>query len=117
MSLRTASLAILLAFLFGFSVARANQAHEHPAGDPTKLGKVSFPISCDEQTKPVFSQAVAMLHSFWYEKAAETFSAVAKQDPACGMAFWGIAMSHYHPLWEQPSAASLKAGAAAVEKA
>ncbi len=117
MRVRTASLVILVAFLLSAPAMRANQAHEHPAGDPTKLGKVNFPISCDEQTKPVFNQAVAMLHSFWYEKAAETFSAVAKRDPGCGMAYWGVAMSHYHPLWEQPGAASLKAGASAVEKA
>ena len=36
-----------------------------------------------------------MLHSFWYEKAAEAFAVVAEKDPACSMAYWGIAMTYY----------------------
>jgi tetratricopeptide (TPR) repeat protein len=91
--------------------------HEHPAGDPTKLGKVSFPVSCDPSVQPQFSSAVAMLHSFWYEKASETFAAVAEKDPMCGMAYWGIAMTYYHPIWQAPGPADLKAGTAYMEKA
>jgi hypothetical protein len=91
--------------------------HEHPAGDPTKLGKVSFPVSCEPSVQPQFSSAVAMLHSFWYEKASDTFAAVAQKDPTCGMAYWGIAMTYYHPIWPAPGPADLKAGAAAAEKA
>ncbi|MFS8084147.1 MAG: hypothetical protein ACMG6H_00805, partial [Acidobacteriota bacterium] len=33
------------------------------------------------------------------------------------MSYWGVAMSHYHPLWEPPNAADLKSGAAAIERA
>jgi len=55
--------------------------HEHPAGDPSKLGKVSFPVSCETSVQPQFSSAVAMLHSFWYEKASDTFAAVAQKIP------------------------------------
>ena len=91
--------------------------HEHSAGDVAKLGKVSFSVSCDPSVQAKFSSAVAMLHSFWYERAKETFSAVAEKDPTCVMANWGIAMSYYHPLWQPPSHADLKAGAAAVQKA
>jgi tetratricopeptide (TPR) repeat protein len=97
--------------------AIAQHEHEHPAGDPTKLGKVNLPISCHPAVHPQFSSAVAMLHSFWYEKASETFAAVAQKDPACGMAYWGIAMTYYHPIWEAPGPADLKAGAEAAEKA
>jgi hypothetical protein len=91
--------------------------HEHPAGDPSKLGKVSFPVSCEPSVQPQFSSAVAMLHSFWYEKASDTFAAVAQKDPTCGMAYWGIAMTYYHPIWQAPGPADLKAGAAAADKA
>src|SRR5579864_702117 len=91
--------------------------HDHPAGDPSKLGKVSFPVSCEPSVQPQFSSAVAMLHSFWYEKASDTFAAVAQKDPMCGMAYWGIAMTYYHPIWQAPGPADLKAGAAAAEKA
>jgi hypothetical protein len=99
-----------------FDVSVAAQ-HEHPAGDPAKLGKVSFPVSCDANVQAQFNSAVAMLHSFWYEKASDTFAAVAANDPACGMAYWGIAMTYYHQIWQAPGASDLRAGAAAVEKA
>jgi tetratricopeptide (TPR) repeat protein len=90
--------------------------HEH-GGAPEKLGKVSFPVSCSPAVQPQFNLAVAMLHSFWYAKSAEAFSVVAKADPACGMAFWGVAMAHYHPLWEIPNPEDLKQGAAAAQEA
>ncbi|HXZ13103.1 MAG TPA: hypothetical protein VEG64_11980 [Candidatus Sulfotelmatobacter sp.] len=91
--------------------------HEHPAGDPGKLGKVSFPVSCDPSVQQQFSSAVAMLHSFWYEKASTTFASVGEKDPACGMAYWGVAMTYFHQIWESPGPADLKAGMASVEKA
>jgi tetratricopeptide (TPR) repeat protein len=113
-------LSLISMVLIGISaafVAPAVAQHDHPAGDPGKLGKVNFPVSCDPTVQPQFSSAVAMLHSFWYEKASDTFSAVAEKDPACAMAYWGIAMTHYHLIWEAPGPADLKAGAAAAEKA
>jgi hypothetical protein len=91
--------------------------HEHPAGDPGKLGKVNFSVSCEASVRTDFNGAVAMLHSFWYEKANEAFAAVAEKDPACSMAYWGMAMTHYHPIWEAPGPADLKAGLAALERA
>src|SRR5277367_748360 len=108
---------VLLAGVCAASVPPAVAQHEHPAGDPSKLGKVSFPVSCDPSVQTQFSSAVAMLHSFWYEKANDTFAAVAQKDPTCGMAYWGIAMTYYHPIWPAPGPADLKAGAAAAEKA
>ena len=108
---------VLLVGLCAAFVPAAVAQHEHPAGDPSKVGKVSFPVSCEPSVQPQFSSAVAMLHSFWYEKASDTFVAVAQKDPACGMAYWGIAMTYYHPIWQAPGPADLKAGAAAAEKA
>ena len=108
---------VLLLGVCAAFVAPVIAQHEHPAGDPGKLGKVSFPVSCEPSVQPQFSSAVAMLHSFWYEKASDTFAAVAEKDPTCGMAYWGIAMTYYHQLWPAPGPADLKAGAASVEKA
>ncbi len=107
----------LVAFVSVLFAGPAVAQHEHPAGDPEKLGQVSFPVSCDAALQPQFNSAVAMLHSFWYEKAHDTFVAIAEKDPACGMADWGIAMTYYHPIWEAPGPAALKDGSAAVEKA
>ncbi|SRR5260370_19396396 len=100
----------------GMFVIRAVAQHEHPAGELGRLGKVNFPVSCDPSVQPQFNSAVAMLHSFWFEKASDTFVAVAHKAPTCGMAYWGIAMTHYHPIWEAPGPADLKEGMAAVEK-
>ncbi|HEX3185051.1 MAG TPA: hypothetical protein VHQ94_09640, partial [Pyrinomonadaceae bacterium] len=58
----------------------------------------------------------AWLHSFEYDEAEKAFTEVAVADPQCGMAYWGIAMSNYHPLWAPPGAAELKKGWDAVEK-
>ena len=71
----------LFVAVYSVIVPAAFAQHEHPAGDPSKLGKVSFPVSCDPSVQQQFSSAVAMLHSFWYEKASETFSAIAEKDP------------------------------------
>jgi hypothetical protein len=107
---------VLIAICATFAVRTVAQ-HDHLAGDPGKLGKVNFPVTCDPAVQPQFSSGVAMLHSFWYEKASDTFAAIAQKDPTCGMAYWGIAMTYYHQVWPAPGSADLKAGAAAAEKA
>jgi hypothetical protein len=108
---------LLLVGAYGTLVPPVVAQHEHVAGEPGKLGKVSFPVSCDPSVQSQFTSAVAMLHSFWYEKAADTFAKVGGKDPGCGMAYWGVAMTYYHPIWQAPGPADLKAGSAAVEKA
>src|SRR5437867_13215014 len=76
--------------------------HEHKEGDPTKLGKVHFPISCSASSQKRFDVGLAMLHSFWYAKAEKAFSNLAAADPRCAMAHWGVAMSHFHQIWGAP---------------
>ena len=102
--------------------AEGNGAMEHhgampaPAADE-KLGEVHFPVSCNKDAQKRFERAVAILHSMWYEEAVKAFTGVAEADPACAMAWWGVAMSHWYPLWFPPPAPALKAGAEAVAKA
>src|SRR5919108_5577621 len=57
-----------------------------------KLGKVTFPTSCDPSVQPQFERGVAMLHSYWFIQARKTFEAVLQQDPTCAIAYWGIAV-------------------------
>ena len=78
----------------------AQETHIHNA--PEKLGKVSFPISCAPAVQDQFNRGVALLHSFAYTAAEEAFQSVAKSDPQCAMAHWGIAMTYFHQLWEPP---------------
>lgn len=96
------------------TVLFADEGHQHempPAGD---FGAVRFATSCSAAAQPKFQRSVAILHSFGYEQARAAFEQVAKTDPQCAMAWWGIAMTHYHGLWEQIAYAD---GAAAVAKA
>jgi hypothetical protein len=76
-----------------------------------EFGTVSFSQSCDEKTRPDFNLAIALLHSFEYTEAEKVFVKVMDQDPQCVMAYWGAAMSNFHPLWSPPSATELQKGA------
>ncbi len=94
------------------------QSHQHEHSDAgERLGKVDFPISCSPDVQQKFNRAVATLHSFWYDEAEKTFREVATADPQCGMAWWGVAMSNYHPIWAPPNAAELAKGVEAAKTA
>jgi tetratricopeptide (TPR) repeat protein len=79
--------------------------------------EVDFVTSCSPAVQHAFKHAVWTLHSFWYPEALKDFTAVTEAEPDCAIGYWGIAMSHWYPLWYPPSSAALKAGSDAVEKA
>lgn len=81
------------------------------------LGSVRFPASCVPAAQKTFERGVALLHSFSYDEAEKTFSEATRIDPGCAMAYWGVAMSPYHPVWAPPKPEDLKKGMAAVGKA
>ena len=109
---------LAIGFTAAVLVARASlaQEHQHSHGETEALGKVHFPTSC-RGVDAEFTRAVALLHSFGYEEARLAFEAVAAKDSACAMAYWGIAMTWYHPIWAPPNPQELAAGAAAAKKA
>ena len=79
--------------------------------------EVDFATSCSPAVQHAFKHAVWTLHSFWYPEALKDFTAVTEAEPGCAIGYWGIAMSHWYPLWYPPSPSALKAGSEAVEKA
>ena len=84
-------------------------------GSPDKqFGSVDFKTSCSEKVQQDFDLAVALLHSFEYTEAEKMFARVIDKDPGCAMAYWGVAMSNYHPLWAPPTKPELEKGAKAV---
>ena len=88
------------------------------ANEAEKLGTVSFPISCTGESQQGFDRAVAMLHNFWFPQAGNAFADVAKADPECAMAYWGVAISaRANPLVGTPPPAAMKRGWEYVEKA
>jgi tetratricopeptide (TPR) repeat protein len=78
------------------------------------FGTVSFETSCPQSVKADFDLAVSLLHSFEYDEAEKAFAKVIDEEPACAMAYWGVAMSNYHPLWSPPTQAELEKGAKAI---
>src|SRR5271165_3083923 len=91
--------------------------HHHEDLTETQLGTVHFPISCAASVQKPFARGVALLHSFWYEEAEKEFIDIAKNDPHCAMAHWGIAMSIWHQLWNEPDAKVIARGLEEVETA
>src|SRR6266571_7982340 len=96
-------------------VGRLPAQEVHPRHGET-IGRVVFPVSCTPEARTRFERAVALLHSFWYERAADTFREAVVADTACAMGYWGQAMSLFHPLWTPPTGADLAAGLAASER-
>jgi tetratricopeptide (TPR) repeat protein len=84
--------------------------HHHDELNETQLGTVHFPTSCAPAVQKPFERGVSMLHSFWYEESEKEFLEIAKDDPKCGMAHWGVAMSLWHQLWNQPDAKVIARG-------
>jgi tetratricopeptide (TPR) repeat protein len=104
------------------SVALAQSQHSmpmHPAAPSPdeKLGTVSFAVSCSPAVQASFNRGVALLHDFWYEEAGPQFEQIAKADPGCAMAHWGLAMSPFHQIWDRPDEATMKSGWEEIQKA
>ena len=79
--------------------------------------QVQFENSCSPEVQSEFNHAVTMLHSFEYLETARMFGEIIEQDPGCAMAYWGAAMSIWHPLWAPPSKAHLEQGAQILTRA
>lgn len=95
----------------------AGMAPASGALTPAVLGSVSFQTSCKPQLKEDFDRAVALLHSFWLDEAERTFKAVAKRDPSCAMAQWGVAMTIFNQVNGGPTTAGVAAANQALAKA
>src|SRR2546425_5546984 len=83
-----------------------------------KLGRLSFPTSCDPKVQAELERGVAMIHSYWFLIARRTFEGVLRQDPNCAIAYWGIALDLLNNVFvAPPSRADAEAAWAALEKA
>jgi tetratricopeptide (TPR) repeat protein len=83
-----------------------------------KLGRLTFPTSCDPSVQAEFERGVAMIHSYWFLIARRTFQNVLQRDPNCAIAYWGIALDLLNnSLAVVPPRADAEAAWAALEKA
>jgi tetratricopeptide (TPR) repeat protein len=104
---------LIAGLLLSVSVTWADEEHHHALTE-TEVGSVQFLTSCSRDVAGNFNRAVALLHSFQYEQSRQAFAQIAKEHPDCAMAHWGIAMSHYHGLWDN---GDMPAGREALRKA
>jgi tetratricopeptide (TPR) repeat protein len=110
----------LLLALIAFAqtaVADDNEGHHHEDLTAAQLGTVTFPVSCNPAVQKSFERGVALLHSFWYEEAEKEFVHISAEAPNCAMAHWGVAMSLWHQLWNEPDKKVIEHGMEEVHQA
>ena len=95
--MRAATLAVT-ALLALARPTTGQEAHRH---DPAEraLGSVTFANSGAPAAQAPFLRGMALLHSFEYEDAAESFRAAQHADPAFALAYWGEALTYSKLLW------------------
>ncbi len=81
-------------------------AHEHAEAEmsttPVQLGRLSFPTSTHSKpAQAAFEQGMLWLHLFEYDHAVDSFHEAERLDPGFAMAYWGEAMTHTHPVWNE----------------
>jgi tetratricopeptide (TPR) repeat protein len=105
------SLLLVLAALLVAAHSAGDDSMRSAAAFPgERLGAVSFAVSCSPSVRASFNRGVALLHDFWYEEARPQFESIAKADPDCAMAHWGIAMSVFHQIWDRPDEHAMTLG-------
>jgi Tfp pilus assembly protein PilF len=94
------------------------EQHQHEGMAPKDIGTVSFETSCSPAVKTRFNEAVALLHSFWFQESRDIFNDVLKQDPNCAIAHWGVALTYWgNPFAGQRSPQVIANGKGAIDKA
>lgn len=89
---RSIHVAVLLSVgVFGTQLLSAQRA---PQPTPVRMN-----VSCSQSVQADFNAALTLLHHMTYPQAREGFVHVAERDPNCAMAYWGVAMTLFTPLW------------------
>lgn len=81
------------------------------------LGDVRFETSCSAEAQQKFHRAMALYHSFDWDRGKAAFAEIAQIDPRCGMAHWGLAMVAADNPFAWPVSLKLKEGDEAIRKA
>ena len=77
-----------------------------------RLGTLAFPNSGAKAAQDDFIRGVLYLHSFEYDDAAKAFQQAQARDPGFVMAYWGEAMTHTHPVWNEQDLSAARAALA-----
>jgi hypothetical protein len=114
MGIRYGRFLLVMTCVSCIAATRAADHTQHAAD----VGQVHFPTSCSPQVQARFDHAVALMHSFAFSVADKIFSEIAAAEPACAMAYWGLAFgARSNPLVGAPAAGAMKTGRDNIEKA
>lgn len=100
---------VLVAAIFVGCLPSVTHAQEPAAA------QVRFANSCPADAQRGLIRGITLLHSFEYPEASRTFDSVTERWPQCVIAYWGAAMSLWHPLWAPPSQEELVKGRELLE--
>jgi len=113
-----AAVSIVVLALGALSGACAGRAPAPARPGPTLppnagLGRLSFPTSTRvAAAQDAFHTGMLLLHLFEYDDAARAFQRAETLDPSFAMAYWGEAMTHTHPIWDEQDVAAARAALA-----
>src|SRR2546427_12875652 len=77
----TAALSIAVTSALVTASTRQSDRHDH-GGHAGRLGTVHFATSCAPAVQKEFDRGVALLHSFWFSAAIESFNTRSQRRPA-----------------------------------
>lgn len=81
------------------------------------VGKVHFPVSCNEPAQEQFNRAMTAYYRSDTDIARQLFTEVVAADPECGMGHWGISLIALGDLYAgPPPIESIGEGIAALEQ-
>lgn len=85
------------------------------------LGTYSRPVTTNSVAAQVwFDRGLLWCYGFNHEESVRCFRTAVEHDPACAMAYWGIAAasgSNYNKRWEDFAAAELPEAVAVARRA
>ena len=74
------------------------------------LGTVTFPVTTrSAAAESAFVRGVLLLHVFEYDDAAAAFRRAERLDSGLALAYWGEAMTHDHPVWDEEDVPAARA--------
>lgn len=113
--MRTMRISTMLPLAFSLMASAGALAHGENVKE--QLGNVKFPVSCNAEAQQKFHRAMALYHSFDWNRGKTAFEEIAQIDPKCGMAHWGRAMVAADNPFAWPVSIKLKEGAEAIATA
>jgi tetratricopeptide (TPR) repeat protein len=84
-----------------FPVASVTVAQHDHHTTSARVVSVHLATSCKPKVAAMFDRGLALLHSFWFSAAYETFRLVEHSDVDCAMAWWGMALAQWGDPFEQ----------------